>query len=120
MAKGHKTGGRRAGTPNRVTADFKAAVSKLADKIAPDLEAWLLEIKDPAKRIDSAVRLFEYAYPKFSRTELSGPDGGALTIVKKVYSWEKERVSARQTVATPIGAPPQPQAASDGTTREVF
>jgi hypothetical protein len=100
MAKGQKTGGRRKGTLNKASADFKFAVSKLADEVAPDLKAWLLEIEDPAKRIDCAVRLFEYAHPKFSRLEHSGPDGGAV-VIRKMY-WPLPRTALDQA------APPAP------------
>ena len=34
MAKGQKTGGRRKGTPNRVTAEIKAALQLHGDELA--------------------------------------------------------------------------------------
>ena len=63
MAHGKKTGGRTAGTPNRITGDLKSRITALLDEqfdtIADDLEA--LEPKD---RVTAYLKLVEYVLPK--------------------------------------------------------
>lgn len=63
MAHGKKTGGRTAGTPNRVTGDLKSRITALLDEqfdtIADDLDA--LEPKD---RVTAYLKLIEYVLPK--------------------------------------------------------
>jgi hypothetical protein len=79
MAKGKKTGGgSRKGVPNKATTDVRAAIALLASRNVSRLEAWLLEIEDPAKRVDLFLRAIEYHIPKLARTELTGKDGEVL------------------------------------------
>lgn len=82
MAKGQKTGGRKAGTPNKSTSRVREAIAIFAESNVENLQGWLDEIatKDPAKAADLFVRLLEYHVPKLARTELSAPDGGKLEI----------------------------------------
>lgn len=80
MAKGRKTGGRRAGVPNKVTADVRAAVGELVRRNFSKVESWLLEIEDPAKRVGLFLDLCEYHIPKLGRVEHTGKDGEALTV----------------------------------------
>lgn len=68
--KGHpRYGGREKGTPNRATQDVRTAIAKLAQNCAGEVEQWLREIEDPAKRVDCYARLIEYHIPKLGRTE---------------------------------------------------
>lgn len=78
MAKGHKTGGRKVGTPNKATADVRAAIALIAQRNIGKVEAWLMEIEDPAKRMGLFLELCEYHVPKLARTELTGKDGETL------------------------------------------
>ena len=63
MAHGQKTGGRTAGTPNKVTTDLKTRIAALLDTqfdtVAEDLDA--LEPKD---RVTAYLKLLEYVVPK--------------------------------------------------------
>jgi hypothetical protein len=63
MALGQKTGGRTAGTPNKVTSDLKSRIAALMDEqfdtITTDLEQ--LEPKD---RVTAYLKLLEYVLPK--------------------------------------------------------
>jgi hypothetical protein len=62
--KGHsKQGGRKAGTPNKMTGDLKSRISTLLDSqfdnVVDDLEQ--LEPKD---RVTAYLKFLEYALPK--------------------------------------------------------
>lgn len=63
MANGHKTGGRTAGTPNKITTDIKSRIAALIDQqfdaIIDDLSA--LEPKD---RVATYLKFLEYVVPK--------------------------------------------------------
>lgn len=78
--KGRKTGGRTRGVPNKATGEVRAVIADLAKATAPRLASWLDEIDDPAKRFDLFLKMLEYDLPKLQRTELTGPDGGAVII----------------------------------------
>lgn len=81
-----KTGGRAAGTPNKVTQEFRATVAKLLEDNAQNVALWLTQVaaNDPAKALDLIAKLAEYAAPKLNRTELTGPNGGAVETVTRV------------------------------------
>lgn len=88
MAKGAKTGGRVAGTPNKVTKEFRQTITSLLEKNAANVDLWLQQVAegngdnkpDPAKALDLLSRLAEYAAPKLGRTELVGEGGGPVQI----------------------------------------
>jgi len=69
MAKGHKTGGRGKGTPNKITADLRERIHDFL------LENWQF-IQDDFKKLDPKDRLLfyekllQYGLPKLQSTEL--------------------------------------------------
>lgn len=71
---GERRGGRKAGTPNKVTADVRAAVAGIAERKADAVEGWLERVakRNPGKALDLYLRLIEYHIPKLARTELGG------------------------------------------------
>jgi len=80
MAKGTKTGGRKKGTPNKATADVRSAIASLAQNMAGEVEDWIREIEDPAKRVDAFSKLIEYHIPKLSRAEVTGENGKPIEV----------------------------------------
>lgn len=92
MAKGVKTGGRVAGTPNKVTQEFRQTVTALLEKNAANVDLWLQKVAegdgevkpDPGKALDLLAKLAEFAAPKLNRTEHTGKDGGDIEHSLKV------------------------------------
>lgn len=82
MAKGKKTGGRIAGTPNVLTQDVRAAIALFAERNVGQLEAWLKRVAkdDPAKAADLFLKAIEYHVPKLARTEVTGSGGAPLSV----------------------------------------
>lgn len=81
---GGKKGGRQKGTPNKATADVRAAVALLAQGNIAEVERWLQQgaKSDPLGAVRAFVQLLEYHIPKLSRTELStGSDTLRIEIV---------------------------------------
>lgn len=94
MAKGFKSGGRQAGTPNKATQEFRATVQALMDENRENVALWLAMVAngdpandvkpDPGKALDLLSKLAEYAAPKLARTEVSGIDGEAIQTVSQI------------------------------------
>jgi hypothetical protein len=89
MAKGIKTGGgSRKGVPNKVNAEFRETVRRLLEDNSENVGRWLTQVAegdgteagkpDPAKALDLIAKLAEFAAPKLSRTEMTGPGGGPV------------------------------------------
>jgi hypothetical protein len=78
MAKGIKTGGRKAGVGNKTTVDVRNAIALIAQDNAGNFAQWLGEValEDPGKAADLYLKAIEYHIPKLARSEVSGPDGG--------------------------------------------
>lgn len=65
LMKGRKTGGRTAGTPNKVTALNKAIISNLLEEYQTSglmTQDWLL--LEPKDRLTIAEKLLQYVVPK--------------------------------------------------------
>jgi hypothetical protein len=77
MAKGHKTGGRTAGTPNKASAQAREAIALFVDGNAHRLQEWLDQIAadDPKRAFELFQSVIEYHVPKLGRTEISAEVG---------------------------------------------
>lgn len=83
-----KSGGRKAGTPNKATVEFRQTVQALLDDNRENVKTWLKQVAegdkkldmkaDPAKALDLLAKLAEYAAPKLNRTEHTGEGGGPV------------------------------------------
>lgn len=66
---GKKFGGRKKGTPNKDTGELREKINILLneqwDKLLTDIDGLA-----PKERVDTMVRLLEYALPKLNRTEI--------------------------------------------------
>jgi hypothetical protein len=73
MAKGHKTGGRVAGTPNRKTQEISALLDSLGcDPIAGMARIAMNEAHPPELRGRMYAELAQYLFPKRKAVEHSG------------------------------------------------
>lgn len=88
MAKGRKTGGRQAGTPNKATQEFRETVRMLLEDNRENVSAWLERVakKNPLGALNALTNLAEFAAPKLSRTELTGDQGKPLEVSIVRYS----------------------------------
>jgi hypothetical protein len=92
MAKGVKTGGRQAGTPNKATKEFRHTVASLLAANAENVAVWLAQVAnghgdtkpDPAKALDLVAKLAEYSAPKLGRVEHAGDQENPLQTVARI------------------------------------
>ena len=86
--------GRKKGTPNKVTQEFRDTVRKLLEDNAPNVGRWLNLVAegdgtefgrpDPARALDLLARLAEFAAPKLGRIEHVGDNGGPIQQVTRI------------------------------------
>ena len=82
--RGKKTGGRKEGTPNRVTGTMKEILSAVvleeyqSGRVVVAMQK--LYEKNPAQYIALLDKLGESILPKLSRAELTGKDGKDLNV----------------------------------------
>lgn len=84
------TGGRPKGSPNKATADARAAIAAFVDGNAHRLTEWLNAVANgdpendikpnPSKAFEMFQSVVEYHVPKLARTEVTGKDGGPVVI----------------------------------------
>ncbi|MGE0109591.1 MAG: hypothetical protein AB7S81_07520 [Bdellovibrionales bacterium] len=67
MAKGIKTGGRKAGTPNKATQEIKEAARKYAPDALMRLHEILLNSESDAAKVSAAREILDRAYGKASQ-----------------------------------------------------
>jgi len=80
--------GRIAGTPNKVTREFRETVRQLLDDNRANVGRWLTLVAegdgtdrgrpDPGKALDLMAKLAEFAAPKLGRVEHVGEGGGPV------------------------------------------
>lgn len=71
MATGHKTGGRKKGTANKVTKEIKEAYQQLINNNLDNLDTWIKDIaKDnPVKAMELIIKLSDFVLPKMKNIE---------------------------------------------------
>jgi hypothetical protein len=74
-----KTGGRRAGTPNRRSVMLHELLQSLDCDVPKRLVALLPELS-PERQADVLLELMQYLYPKRKAIELTGAGGEAIAI----------------------------------------
>ena len=88
MPKGVRLGGRKAGTPNKVTKVSKELIAKLVGDYSASglLDSDLAEL-DPKSRIDVMVKLMSFVLPKMQSVAFeAGGDQGDRTIEDDLIS----------------------------------
>ena len=72
--KREKTGGRKAGTPNKTSIEIRQAFNELISSKLPELSKWLDQVaKDnPEKALDIIIKFSDFIIPKLQRTEIKG------------------------------------------------
>jgi hypothetical protein len=79
MALGHKSGGRKAGTPNRKTQDISALLDSLGcDPIEGMARIAMNKVHTPELRGRMYAELAQYVYPKRKSVEVSGDQDAPL------------------------------------------
>jgi len=79
MAKGIKTGGRKAGTKNKTNAEREKAVAESGmTPLNYMLSVLRDEEEDPLVRMDAAKSVAPYVHPKLAQIEHSGKGGKDL------------------------------------------
>lgn len=73
MAKGHKTGGRVKGTPNKISKDLRAAIMEAFDELGG--VEYLVRIAN-SKEAGSFIGLLGKVLPK----EITGAEGGPVSV----------------------------------------
>ena len=80
---GNRGKGRKAGIPNKATANAREAVGRFVDGNVERLEGWLDQIAEtdgPKAAFQCLMDVMEYNVPKLARTELTGANGGAIVL----------------------------------------
>lgn len=92
-----KTGGRTAGTPNKVTSKAKMAIAMFVDQNADRLQEWIDQIAEndgPRAAFGCFVDLIEYHVPKLARHEVAG-DPERPVVVAGLNAQEFEELAAK-------------------------
>jgi hypothetical protein len=83
MAKGVKTGGRKAGTPNKVTADIKALAQEYGASAISTIVGIMNTSENDTARLAAAKELIDRGYGKASQAvEVNGEVGLTVEIIK--------------------------------------
>jgi hypothetical protein len=98
MAIGQKYAGRKAGTPNKVTAEARQAIALFVDQNAHRLTEWLDAVAEgdesngikpnPAKAFELFQSVVEYHVPKLARTEIAGDVENPVVLEHRVKAKE--------------------------------
>ncbi len=98
MATGRKTGGRKAGTPNKVSGAIRKAISNAIDgyytseQFISDLSAL-----KPVERVTAMEKLAQYALPKLQSTTLDATVEKRKTIEDRLIAACKEDGGGNKT-----------------------
>lgn len=90
MATGKKTGGRKAGTPNKVQANVRALFQNLVENKVEDFEKAFDAIEDPAKKAKIYLDLCKFVVPSLQSVSISAETKEEKTIEEKLKELSEE------------------------------
>jgi len=93
-----KTGGRKKGTPNKLTRNARQAIGLLLDGQSHKLPKWLEAIRKndgPRAAMDCYTRLLEFHVPKLARTEIQGNLTVSLEDLLKTAAQKRTSAAAK-------------------------
>ena len=101
MARGRKTGGRKAGTPNKATNATAAAIA--ASGLTPlDYMLSVLrdEAREPAIRLEAAKAAAAYVHPRLASVDLGNRDNKPfeLSVEERERQFEEHRRKALEAI----------------------
>lgn len=74
MAKGIKTGGRTAGTPNKLTKEIREVFKALMVEQMETIPRLLNSIENPEKKLDFLIKLLPFILPKVENVSISADE----------------------------------------------
>lgn len=91
MAKGKKTGGRQAGTPNKVSSAVRGAIAKMLDEYF-NSDTFINDIAElePKDRVTAMEKFAAYVSPKLQATTLDMSIENKKTIEDKLLELSGE------------------------------
>ena len=89
MASGIKTGGRKEGTPNKVTQELRAKIKEIVCIELESLES-KMELLQPKDRVDVLIKLLQYVLPKpTDEVEVKANDINVVEIIRAFTQQDK-------------------------------
>ena len=84
--------GKKKGTMNKATRDFKEALNAMLQNNAENIAEWLQEVamEDPARALDQLGKFAEFVYPKLARTTMVGEAENPLRTQQEISQEDKE------------------------------
>lgn len=80
MAKGIKTGGRSAGTPNKVSKEFRNVLSGIIENEINSIPE-ILKNLDPKDRLEIIIKLMPYVIPKLESVSFENETQNKVSIM---------------------------------------
>lgn len=80
VPKGVRIGGRRKGTPNRITKDLRERISTFLEDNWEEAEKTWTEIKDPRDKLRLFIELASFAVPKMQAVSLDAKVSAADSV----------------------------------------
>lgn len=81
FVKGHeKKGGRKAGTPNKISKDARTILGDTLKNRLENIGEVLDKIKDPSKYVDAVSKLLPFYMPKYQATTLNADTARNTTV----------------------------------------
>lgn len=82
MAKGKKTGGRKAGTPNKLTADVKALACQYTPQAIAELARLATKAESETARVAAIKELLDRGHGKSAQPVVGGGDDAAPIVTR--------------------------------------
>jgi hypothetical protein len=83
--------GKKKGTQNKTTREFKEAINHFIEHNQEKLLDWMEQIESPDRRIDLFLKVCEFAYPKLARTDITSQGEKLQAPQLVIYLPEKDK-----------------------------
>lgn len=85
-----KTGGRKKGTPNKMTSSLRKRLEKQLEPFIDNLETLIMKIADPKDRVQAITSILPYVAPKMATIDMKSEEEHNITIEQTLVDLDKK------------------------------
>lgn len=85
-----KTGGRKKGTPNKMTSSIRKRLEKQLEPFIDNLSELIQRIADPKERVQAITSVLPYVAPKMATIDMKAEEEHNITIEQSLVELDKK------------------------------
>lgn len=94
-----KTGGRKKGTPNKMTVTIREQLKKAIEPFLEDMENTINDIVEPKDKVDAIAKILPFIIPKYQSTTINDDSKRNITLEEYLVDMDNTYKKTQITIS---------------------